>query len=90
MHVADRVEVDQEPHPGDHQHHDAGERVDEERQINGEIAAEDPVVGGHFPRHAGPQDADEHDDRAQEGQAHRPAAEAIGADVRVAVPQQTV
>ena len=48
MHVADGVDVDQESDAGDDQQHDAAERIDQIGEIDGQIAAEDPLIGDDF------------------------------------------
>ena len=65
MHVADGVDVNQEPDSRDHEQHDARERIDEIGQIDGEVAAEDPLIGDDFMGRAGPQNVGKHADRAE-------------------------
>ena len=52
--------MDQEPDPGHDKEHDAGERINEEGQIDHQIAAEDPGVGDDLTRDAGPQRGRKH------------------------------
>ena len=68
MHVADGVDVDQEPDSRDDEQHDARERIDEIGEIDGEVAAEDPLIGDDFMGRAGPQDVGKHADRAEKRQ----------------------
>jgi hypothetical protein len=42
VHVADRVDVDEQPHTGDEQHHDARQRIDEQRPVDLEGTGVDP------------------------------------------------
>ena len=71
MHVADRIDVDQEAHSRDDEQHDARERIDEKGQIDREVAAEDPLIGDDFVGRSGSQDVGKHADGAEERQAHR-------------------
>ena len=43
MHIAHGIDVDQEPDSRDDEQHDAREGIDEIGEIDGEIAAEDPL-----------------------------------------------
>ncbi len=45
-HVPDRVEVDQEAHPGDQQHEDRGQRVEEQPEVDLEVADRDERATG--------------------------------------------
>ena len=48
VHVADGVDVNQKSDSRDDEQHDARERIDEIGQIDGEVAAENPLIGDDF------------------------------------------
>jgi hypothetical protein len=50
MHVAHRIDMNQEAHTCDYQEHDGCERINEEGEIDGKIPTENPGVGYDDPR----------------------------------------
>jgi hypothetical protein len=90
VHVADRIEMDQEPDAGDDQQHDATQRVDQEGEVDVQIAAEDPPVGDDFARPAGLELVGKHREGGGEGQPDRAAGDAAGDVVRITASQQAV
>ena len=54
VHVADRVDEDQEADPGDDEHHEDRERVDQDRRSDPEIAGGQPGPDASRPRSAPP------------------------------------
>ncbi len=50
VHVADRVDEDEEADPRDHQHHEDGERVDQHRGPDAQLAGGQPRPGGREDR----------------------------------------
>jgi hypothetical protein len=77
MHITDGIDVDQEPYSRDNEQHDARQRVDEIGEIDGEIAAEDPLIDDNFMRRPGPYDVGKHADRAEKRQTHRSPSKSV-------------
>ena len=78
LHVADRVDVDQEPDPGDDQDHHRGQDVEAEIRPDREPAHRDPVeeVGDPDARIGRqPQQIHDQDEREHERQRDRPCGE---------------
>ena len=82
VHVADRVGDDQEPDPGDDQHHEDAQRVDQDPQADVECPRVQPLPGGRsvgtLVGRLGPE-LGEHDDRRGERAEHRSRREVAGA-----------
>ena len=73
VHVADRVADDERADPGDDQHHEDRERVDEDAQADVEVARREPRPGGRELRALAPaprpSDREERDRRGNERDA---------------------
>ena len=90
VHVADRIDVDQKAHAGDHQHHDAGQRIDQEPQVDRDVTAEEPAVRDHGARLGMAERLPKDPERAEERQEDRAPAQSMGNLMRVAMPQHDV
>ena len=82
VHVADRIDVDEEAYSRHHEEHDAGERIHEEGHVDREIPAENPRVGDDFARRSTVQDVAKHADGAEERQANRSPRQTVSPLVR--------
>jgi hypothetical protein len=91
-HVLGRVEDDQRADAGDHQHHQHAQRVDQDRQVDRQVAHLDPLPEAvdAGPRALVAAELDDEDrDRAGERAGHRADRNQAGqAPVRLAGPQR--
>ncbi len=90
VHVPDRIQMDQEADPRDDQQHDAGERIDQEGEVDREIAAEDPGIGNDLSGLAEAKLIDQHGKGAEKGQADRPPGQPMGDVMGIATAQKAV
>ena len=94
VHVADRVDVDEEPDRADDEQQHRGQRVDEEADLDVEVAGGDPLVDGHLVLVAAEDDVGEDDHREDPHQPHEagrndPGQVARSRPIRRDVPRLT-
>src|SRR5919109_125241 len=85
VHVADRVGDDQEADPGNDEHHEGAERVDEDGEADLEVAGAQPRPEGRdlFPLLLGPAgEGEEADERRQKRDANRCGCQIAGGAAR--------
>ena len=72
------------------QQHDAGQRVDQKREVDGEGVPEDPPVRDDFTYGAGAERVDEDPDRTEEGEPDGAPGKPMGGFMRVPMSRQAV
>jgi hypothetical protein len=69
--------MDEEPHPRHDEQHHAGERIDQIRQVDGEITAENPPIRDDFVRRSTVDDIGKDADGGKERQTDGPPRQTV-------------